>query len=100
MAHEKQHTVEVLEPLHTDRFDYLCDEEEELELQAKDIIIYFNNKEGSSADTKVDSNVNQQDVSSSGLDIPNNCSASDSATKGCLNMPKTDNSLICLFLRA
>ena len=69
MAHEKQHAVEALEHLHTDRFDYSCDEEEELELQAENIIPYHNNGEGSFSNTEVGNDVNQQAFSSSCLDL-------------------------------
>ena len=77
------HWKKVFERLDTDRFDNSCNKDEEFELQVEDIIPYHNIEESSSSDTSVDSHVNQQDVSSSGRDRPNTCSASDSETKAC-----------------
>ena len=47
------------------------------------IAILFGFIEGSSFNTEVNSNGNQQDVSSYGLDRPNTCSATDYATQVC-----------------
>ena len=79
MACERRYTVEVLERSHTDRFDS-CDVEEELELQGENIIP-LNNIEDSFLDNEIDIHVNQDNVSSSGLNRPNTSSVSDSAAQ-------------------